>query len=68
MQGRGRSPHQGEEQIADLKLVCDALFAGGTNQIIWHGFPYNKVGSEIFIEVRGRLLKAQVVKMPFYKK
>ena len=30
--------------------------------------PYNKVGSEIFIEVRGRLLKAQVVKMPFYKK
>ena len=30
--------------------------------------PYNKVGSEIFIEVRGKLLKAQVVKMPFYKK
>ena len=30
--------------------------------------PYNKVGSEIFIDVRGRLLKAVVVKMPFYKK
>ena len=30
--------------------------------------PYNKVGSEIFIEVRGKLLKAEVVKMPFYKK
>ena len=42
--GRGRSPHQGEEQIADLKLVCDALFANGTNQIIWHGFPFNRVG------------------------
>ena len=42
--GRGQSPHQGEEQIADLKLVCDALFANGTNQIIWHGFPFNKVG------------------------
>ncbi|MBQ8046341.1 MAG: hypothetical protein IJ196_00210 [Prevotella sp.] len=42
--GRGQSPHQGEEQIADLKLICDALFANGTNQIIWHGFPYNKVG------------------------
>ena len=42
--GRGKSPHQGEEQIADLKLVCDALFANGTNQIIWHGFPFNKVG------------------------
>ena len=30
--------------------------------------PFNKVGSEIFIEVRGKLLKAVVVKMPFYKK
>ena len=44
MNGRGQSPHQGREQIADLKLVCDALFANGTNQIIWHGFPFNKVG------------------------
>ena len=42
--GRGMSPYQGKEQIADLKLICDALFANGTNQIIWHGFPYNKVG------------------------
>ena len=30
--------------------------------------PFNKVGSEIFIDVRGKLLKAEVVKMPFYKK
>ena len=42
--GHGQSPHQGEELIADLKLVCDALFANGTNQIIWHGFAFNKVG------------------------
>ena len=42
--GRGHSPHQGKEQIADLKLICDALFANGTNQIIWHGFPFNPVG------------------------
>ena len=42
--GRGQSPYQGKEQIADLKLICDALFANGTNQIIWHGFPYNKLG------------------------
>ena len=42
--GRGMSPYQGKEQIADLKLICDALFANGTNQIIWHGFPFNKVG------------------------
>ena len=42
--GRGHSPHQGREEIADLKLICDALFANGTNQIIWHGMPFNKVG------------------------
>ncbi|MBR4212616.1 MAG: glycine cleavage system aminomethyltransferase GcvT [Bacteroidales bacterium] len=30
--------------------------------------PFNKVDSEIYIDVRGRLLKAKVVKMPFYKK
>lgn len=30
--------------------------------------PYNKVDTEIFINVRGRLLKAVVVKTPFYKK
>lgn len=41
---RGHSPHQGKEQIADLKLICDALFANGTNQIIWHGMPFNQVG------------------------
>lgn len=29
--------------------------------------PFSKVGSEIFIKVRDKLLKAQVVKMPFYK-
>ncbi|MBQ0025312.1 MAG: glycine cleavage system aminomethyltransferase GcvT [Bacteroidales bacterium] len=30
--------------------------------------PFNKVGSEIFVNVRGRLLKALVVKTPFYQK
>ena len=29
---------------------------------------FSKVGSEIYIKVRKRSLKAQVVKMPFYKK
>ena len=42
--GRGHSPYQGREQVADLKLICDALFANGTNQIIWHGMPFNRVG------------------------
>jgi hypothetical protein len=34
----------GEEQTADLKLLADALFANGVNQIIWHGKPYNNAG------------------------
>ena len=29
--------------------------------------PYNKVDTEIYIKVRNRLLKAKVVKIPFYK-
>lgn len=40
----GPSPHQGEEQIADLKLLADALFANGVNQVFWHGMPYNPPG------------------------
>ena len=30
-----------EEQTAELKLVADALFANGVNQVFWHGMPYN---------------------------
>ncbi|MBV5314761.1 MAG: hypothetical protein JZU47_15775 [Prolixibacteraceae bacterium] len=32
------------EQTADLKMVADALFANGVNQIVWHGMPFNPVG------------------------
>jgi len=42
--GRGKSPYQKKEQTGDMKLIADALFANGTNQIIWHGMPYNKKG------------------------
>ncbi len=34
----------GEEQTADLKMLSDALFANGVNQIIWHGKPFNPAG------------------------
>jgi hypothetical protein len=40
----GPGPHQGEEQIADIKLVADALFAHGVNMIVWHGMPFNAPG------------------------
>lgn len=35
-----------EEQTADLKLLADALFAQGVNQVFYHGMPYNKAGSD----------------------
>ena len=34
------------EQIADLKLVADALFANGVNQLVWHGKPHNPAGQD----------------------
>jgi len=39
-----------EENIADLKLTADALFANGVNQIIWHGkaFTYNNIDTTPF--------------------
>lgn len=40
----GKGPYQDQEQIADMRLIADALFANGTNQIIWHGMPYNPIG------------------------
>ena len=29
------------EQVADLKLLADAVIANGVNQIVWHGMPYS---------------------------
>jgi hypothetical protein len=34
------------EQVADLKLLADALFAQGVNQIVWHGMPFNGPGGQ----------------------
>lgn len=40
-----RGPYMGLEQVADMRLIADALLANGTNQIVWHGMPYNEMGS-----------------------
>jgi alpha-L-rhamnosidase len=29
-----------EEQAGDIKLLADAMFANGVNQVIWHGTPF----------------------------
>ncbi|MBN2415532.1 hypothetical protein JXO52_06805 [bacterium] len=42
----GPGPHQGEEKIADLKLLADALVAHGVNHLIWHGMPFNGKNGE----------------------
>ena len=39
--------HLGEENIGDLKLLADALFANGVNQIVWHGMPYQPAGQSV---------------------
>ncbi len=35
-----------QEQTADLKMVADALFAQGVNHLVYHGMPYNPMGSD----------------------
>ena len=40
----GPGQHEKHEQLADIKLLADALFANGVNQIVWHGMPYNPPG------------------------
>ena len=34
------------EQTADLKMVADAMFAHGVNHHVYHGMPYNPIGSD----------------------
>jgi hypothetical protein len=35
-----------KEQVADLKLLADAVFAQGINQVVWHGMPFNGPGGK----------------------
>jgi alpha-L-rhamnosidase len=35
------------EKLGDLKMLADACFAEGVNQIVWHGMPYQPTGEEI---------------------
>lgn len=32
-----------EEQVADLKMIVDALLANGVNMFVYHGMPYNTI-------------------------
>ena len=35
------------ETIGDLKLLADAVFANGVNQIVWHGMPFQQSGKSV---------------------
>jgi hypothetical protein len=57
--------HHSQEQTADLKMLADALFANGVNQIFWHGKPHNPAGQDtvkfyasVHVGQRGSLSKA----------
>jgi hypothetical protein len=36
-----------KEEIGDLELLADALFANGVNQLVWHGMPYQPSGKQV---------------------
>ena len=38
--------YQRRAQLADLKLVADAAFTNGINQIFWHGKPHSPLGTD----------------------
>lgn len=40
----GPAPYEDQEQLGDLKLTADALFASGVNHIVWHGMPFQGEG------------------------
>lgn len=38
--------HMREEQVADLKMIVDALLANGINMFVYHGMPYNTINGD----------------------
>jgi aminomethyltransferase len=50
--------------------VTSGTMAPALNKAIGMGYvknEFSKFGTEIYIDIRGKLLKAQIVKIPFYK-
>jgi aminomethyltransferase len=59
-----------DAQGNEIGVVRSGTFGPAVNKSIGTALikaEYAKLDTEIFIEVRGKLLKAKVVKMPFYK-
>ncbi|MBP7497012.1 MAG: hypothetical protein KA792_05045 [Bacteroidales bacterium] len=53
-----------KEQIADMKLIADAMFANGVNHIYWHGYALNPKGFDtvcyyatVNVSIKSKLIK-----------
>lgn len=57
-----------DEEVGFITSGTKALTLNKTMAMAVVNKPYNKIGSELEIDVRGKKLKAIAVKMPFYKK
>ena len=59
-----------DAQGNEIGIVRSGTFAPAVNKSVGTALlktEFAKIGTEIFIEIRGKLLKGAVVKMPFYK-
>lgn len=60
-----------DEAGAQIGLVTSGTQAPFVNKPIAMAYldkPHSDLGSTVFVDVRGRKLKANVVKLPFYKR
>ena len=64
----GAKVFAGETEVGFVTSGTKAITLDKTMAMAMVDKPYNKLGTELFAEVRGRRLKCEVVKMPFYKK
>ena len=70
--GIGRDGYQvtnlAGERIGEITSGSPAPFLKKNIALAYVPMEYASVGSEVAVEIRGGLVKAQVVALPFYKK
>ena len=57
-----------DKQVGFVTSGTKAITLDKTMAMAMVDKPFNKLGTELFVDVRGKRLKAMVVKMPFYKR
>ena len=70
--GRGIAREHQEVYVGDKKVGFTASgthcpFLGGAYATALLDLPYNEIGTEVEIDIRGKRVKAEVIKTPFYK-